>query len=174
MPNFSNSAAGLLSRVQLMGKQGVHRYSTAQVWVPAGLHGACSSRPKSRNPASNRGIAFRPATANQAPCNPPKCHFSHFLLLSAAVLKCHSSRQRIGSHGTTAALQTFPCMTATNGASACGFVSVRVCVMVGSYSIRNQEPSLKNIATIQRIFYCSSSFLLCCLLLLCLHHTVSF
>ena len=30
-------------------------------------------------------------------------------------LKCHSSRQRLGSHGTTAALQAFPFVIATNG-----------------------------------------------------------
>ena len=45
-------------------------------------------------------------------------------------LKYQSSRQSLGSHGTTAALQAFPVVTATNGASACVFVSVRVCACV--------------------------------------------
>ena len=31
IPNFSNSTARLLSRVQLLGTQGVHQYTTAQV-----------------------------------------------------------------------------------------------------------------------------------------------
>ena len=55
--------------------------------------------------------------------------FRLWLLLS---FKCHSSRQRLGCHGTTAALQAFPFVTATNGASSCGFVSVRACVYAKS------------------------------------------
>ena len=39
-------------------------------------------------------------------------------------LKYHSSRQKLGNYGATAALQAFP--FATNGASARGFVSVRM------------------------------------------------
>ena len=41
-------------------------YTTVQVWVQAGLRGACSGRSKLRNLASNHGIAFRRAIANQA------------------------------------------------------------------------------------------------------------
>ena len=36
-----------------------------QVWVPAGFHGACSGRSKLRNLASNHGVAFRGARAEQ-------------------------------------------------------------------------------------------------------------
>ena len=91
---------------------------------------------------SNRGIAFQPARANQANANPKndtkKKNVSISLML---YLKYHSSCQRLGSQGTTAALQAS--VTATNGASAFGFVSVHVgvCVITGSYSSRNQEHS---------------------------------
>ena len=41
-------------------------YTTAQVWVPGGLRGACSGRSKSRNLASDHGVvAFRGARAEQ-------------------------------------------------------------------------------------------------------------
>ena len=45
--NFSLAVAGLFSRSLLRGTQG--GYTTVQVWVPAGLRGACSGRAKSRN-----------------------------------------------------------------------------------------------------------------------------
>ena len=57
-------------------------------------------------------------------------------------LKHHSSCQRLGSHGTTAPLPVFPFVTAANGASACGFLGVRMFAfvkVVGSYNSRNQE-----------------------------------
>ena len=37
-----------------------------KAWGPAGLRGASCGRSKSRDPASNHGIAFRPARAKQA------------------------------------------------------------------------------------------------------------
>ena len=84
----------------------------------------------------------------QTPTNVFFIPFHRSLLL---FLKYHSSRQRLHSHGTTATLQPFPFVTATNGASAYGFVSMRVCarVVVGSYSSRNQERSMKNRGAIQ-------------------------
>ena len=58
-------------------------------------------------------------------------HFVLFLFYSLFTslllfLNYHSSRERLGSHGTTAELHAFPFVTATNGAYACGFVNVRV------------------------------------------------
>ena len=67
---FSPAPVSLFSRSRLRGTQGGRLYTTAQVWVPAGLLGAYSGRPKARNLASNRGIAVRPASANQAHANP--------------------------------------------------------------------------------------------------------
>ena len=46
-------------------RRGAAWYTTAQVWVPGGLRGACSGRSKSRNLASSRGVAFRGARAEQ-------------------------------------------------------------------------------------------------------------
>ena len=88
--------------------------------------GACSRRSKSRNLARNHGVALRPARANQAHTN-PETSFLIFHLSLLLFLKYHSSRPRLGSHGTAAARQAIPFVTATNGASAYGFVSMRVC-----------------------------------------------
>ena len=109
------------------------------------------------------------------PMHTPKTLFLDVLPLSAAVFKYHSSsRQRLGSHGTTAALQAFHllCDSHERCFSACGFVSVRECarVIVESYSSStNQEQSQEQ--SQQR--RCHSAFitalffiLLCCLLLL--------
>ena len=58
-------------------------------------------------------------------------HFNYFhLCLAAAVFHVHQQQQpskRLGCHGTAAAHQAFPFVTATKGASPCGFVSVRTC-----------------------------------------------
>ena len=75
---FSLSVAGLFSRSRLRGMQGTRPHATVQVWVPAGLRGACSGRSKSRNLASNDGIALRPARANQARANPHNVIFFVF------------------------------------------------------------------------------------------------
>ena len=109
---------------------------------------------------------------------PPKTLFLIFHLSLLLFWKYHSSRQRLGSHGTTAAPQAFPFVTATNGASARGFVSVCgcACVIVGSYnSSRSQEQSPEQGG-------CSAFFFLLFFVLavlsaaaaVCLYHTVSF
>ena len=54
-------AAGLFSRFRLRGTQELRPCSTAHVWAPAELYGACSGRSKSRESALFQGIAFRPA-----------------------------------------------------------------------------------------------------------------
>ena len=80
---------------------------------PACTHGAslgpgraCSGHSKSRELASNHGIAFRRAIANQAHGNPDIYIFTcfHFFTSPLLFLKYYSSRQRLGSHGATAAL----------------------------------------------------------------------
>ena len=55
------------------------------------------------------------------------------------LLKYRSSCVKLGSHGATAVIQCFPFVTATNGASACGLVSVRVCVCVIVASYRRSR-----------------------------------
>ena len=140
MPSFCTSAtcsvpaAGLSSRSRLRGTQGARLYTRRKFWAPAGLRGARSGRSKSRFLATSRGIAFRPARADHQALENPKNldFFSLFFFTSftSCFFRHHSSRQRLSSHGTTAALQAFSFVAATKGASACGFVSVRVCACV--------------------------------------------
>ena len=70
------------------------------------------------------------------PVQTPKmaCFVFSFFTSFAAVfdMKKHSNQQRLGSHGTTAALQAFPFVTATNGAFA--WVCAGVHVHMSSYS----------------------------------------
>ena len=85
-----------------------------------------------------------------------------FSLLCCYFYKYHSSRHRLGSRGTTATLQVFPAMTATNGVSACGFrehACVCMCVIVLSYSSMNQEHR--------------KQFAMLSAAAVCLYHTVS-
>ena len=60
----------------------------------------------------------------------PIVHLSLLLFL-----KNHSSCQRLGSHGTIAALQAFSFVTATNGVGSRACVCA--CVIVGSNGCRN-------------------------------------
>ena len=80
---LSTAPAGLFSRSPLRGTQGARLYATAQVWVPAGLRGACPGRSKSRDLAINQGIAFRGARAEQYNGKP----------VSAIVLRCCKGQQ---------------------------------------------------------------------------------
>ena len=74
--------------------------------------------------------------------------------LPSTVFEVLQQLSEAGSHGTTAALQAFPFVTATNGASAFGFVSLRVCVcvIVGSYTKVGTTNSLKNTGATQHFF----------------------
>ena len=49
LATISLPAMGLFSRSWLRGAQEARAYTTVQVWVPAGLRGACSVRSKSRD-----------------------------------------------------------------------------------------------------------------------------
>ena len=114
-PDFS-SGRGCFLALSAAGIRGGHRTTTAQVWAPAGLRGACSGHSKPRDLASNRGIACRRDKSQPGPLNPPKCQFfSCFLTSLLLFVKYHNRGQRLGSHGTRAALHAFPFFTATNG-----------------------------------------------------------
>ena len=65
VPRFSPSSVGLFSRSRLRGTQGARLHTTAHVWAPGGLCGACSRRSKLRNLARNHGVAFREARSEQ-------------------------------------------------------------------------------------------------------------
>ena len=81
-------------------------------------------------------------------------------------MKCHSSCQRVGSHGTAATVQQpclklFPCDS--HEPRVCVWVPERACacvwVTVVSYSNKNQEQSQEQ--RCHSAFFCSFSLLLC-------------
>ena len=118
--SVSSPAEGLSSRSRLRGTQGGSVYTTAQVWAPAGLRGPCSWTSKSRELASNHGIAFRRARANQAHGKPQSVIFSGFHLSAAGSEAL--PRQPSKSLAATVHQPRFKlfALTATNGVSACG------------------------------------------------------
>lgn len=61
---LSLRTTGLFSRSRVRGTRGAHVYTSEQDWVPAGLHGACSGRLKSRGAGLFGGTAFRADEAN--------------------------------------------------------------------------------------------------------------
>ena len=86
--------------------------------------------------------------------------------------------QRLGNHGTAAAFQAFPSVTATNGAPVCGFASVRVCARVsllGPTAVGSRKTAVSR-TEVPFSFYCYFSFLLSVpsAAAVCLYHTVSF
>ena len=109
------SAAGLFSRSRGRGTQGPRVYTPEQDWSPARFRGACNGRSKSRGAGSFRGIAFRRARAEQVHGN-PKLSFCHF---TYAVSEVPQQSPKARSRCTTATVQAFPLVTATDGACAC-------------------------------------------------------
>ena len=65
-------AAGRFSRSRLRGTQGGRLYTTVQVWIQAGLRGACSGRSKSRNLASKQRDRFPMRLRQSGSWKPPK------------------------------------------------------------------------------------------------------
>ena len=128
---FSPPVASLFSRSRLRLTQGARVYTTAQLWAPAGLRGTCSQRSESRNMASNRGEASRPARAKQTHGN-PDCLISFFFFFSPGYrllpfLKYRSSPQKLG-YSSRASI--FPFVAATDGVAACLCMSVRVLMSI--------------------------------------------
>ena len=79
---------------------------------------------------NKHGIAFRPATVNEAHANSKnKSEFLPHVNLSLSRSLTHVIFSFFVPgcccYGTTAAVQDFPFMTATKGTSACGLVSMR-------------------------------------------------
>ena len=81
-------APGRFSRSRLRGLQARRVDTTAQVWVPAGLRGAHSGRSKSRDVASDHGIAFPQARANQIHGSPQIVIRTSFFLFVFPPLCC--------------------------------------------------------------------------------------
>ena len=95
-----SAPVGLFSRSWLQGTQGVRLYTTAQVWFPGGLRGACYGHSKSRNLQRNHEVAFRgarPEQDNEKPTYQPFCYTD-----DNDELYCSKRSLLCGSHGTTA------------------------------------------------------------------------
>ena len=137
-------AAGLYSRSRLRGSQGVKNES--RLGSVARALGVQSLR----DPASNRGNRFPSSYSQRGPWKPLKCEKKKKLQLSTSLLMClkyYSSRQRLyrqPRYNSRASSFFPPYVTATNGASACVYVSVRsyVCARVRHCRIlpQRQEP----------------------------------
>ena len=118
--------------LSVVGQAGGSREHWVHVWALAEIRGACSEGSKSRTLVNNHGIAFRLARANHAHANPKnKAQFPPQVILSFSGSPPHVIFSFFVSgcccYDTTAALQAFPFITATNGASACWLVSMRGC-----------------------------------------------
>ena len=116
---FSSGRGSFLALSVAGGTQGARLYTTARVWVPAGLHGACSERSKSRNSCQ---VATGSLSAGLEPSktmeNP---HFSFFALVFAPLLY---------SHGATLA-SSFPrCHSHGHYSCACARVCAGLCMYV--------------------------------------------
>ena len=119
MKNLYLPVAGLFSHARLRGTQEVRLYTTVHVWVQAGLHGACSRRSQPRNLASNHGVAYRGARAEQ---DKWKTHISEFLHLF--LLHCCTATQPQVRH----LFQAFPVVTATDTTNAMRAWALLMCV----------------------------------------------
>ena len=96
-------------------------------WFQAGLHGACFGCSNSRSLASNHGVAFREARAEQGNGKPTfKLYFFFFspLLYSHSATVRHS---RQASPVVTASDTTYACVDTVYACVCCVCVSVRVC-----------------------------------------------
>ena len=175
LASLSSPAAGLFSSSRLRGTQEGRLYIRRKFGARPGSVAralGCQSRTSWQ---SNHGFACLPARANQAHRNPKNdifCSLFHLSLL--LFLKYQSRRQRLGSHRTTTAVHYF---SICGSHERCFCVSVRdrvcACVIVGSYSGRDQEQSVE-----KRVQFGISLILILAVLpaaaVFYLHHTVIF
>ena len=135
MEIVSLPSAGLSYRSRLRGTQGGRVYTTAQVWAPAGLHGARSGRSKSRELASNHGIAF-PLSQSIAGQWKPLQYKKFALLLLLLYHVCITQPLKLtssllcDSHGTTAV---------THQALRCLGVCACVSCFLSNYLVGNRN-----------------------------------
>ena len=122
------SPAGLFSCSRLRGTQEAH-VNTGCMWALAKVRGTCSGGSMSRKLANTEWIGLRPVRANQTHANtkteaqfPPHSIFSFSRSPPHAIFSFFVSG--CCCYGTTAALEAFPVLTATNGACmcTCGYV----------------------------------------------------
>ena len=84
---FFSSGRGPLLALSAVGHAGRPCVLTTQVWAAVGLCGARSGRSKSRNLASNHGIAFRLAEPRRT-METPQDFFCSTADVAAAVVSC--------------------------------------------------------------------------------------
>ena len=129
LARFSPAPVGLFSRSRLWGTQGGRLYTTAQVWGSGGFRSACSGPSKSRHLASNHGVAFRRARAEQEN-GKPTCFCPtdvKALCLVAATVQEQSHIKLVST--TTMRMWTLQCvLRAMIRVRVC--TCVRVCVLV--------------------------------------------
>ena len=128
LARFSLAPVGLSSRSRVQGTQGGRLYTTAQVLVPSRLRVACFGRSKSQDPASNHGIAFRGARAEQDNRKPTCQRFCSTAVKSSLLCGSHGrravSRQVCVDHSTA-----YACLLCAM-IRVRVFRCVRVCVLV--------------------------------------------
>ena len=91
-----SGARGSFLRSRLRGTQGTRLYTTALVWVPGGLRGACSGRSKSRNLASKpRGRFSAGLEPSKAMETPHASCFAPTMLMTAFILVLHCCRSSL-------------------------------------------------------------------------------
>ena len=73
---FFSSTRGSFVLLSVTGHAGGLHEHWEQVWALADVRGTCSGGSKSRKLVNNHGIAFRPASANQAHANPKQSSIS--------------------------------------------------------------------------------------------------
>ena len=114
-------AAGRFSCCRLRDTQGGRNDARAHVWAPAGLGGACSGRPKSRELPLFRGISFSPSRVGPWKNTTSASRSAAVSYITCPLKLSHSLR--CGSHGSIAvAHQASPFVTATDSASVCACV----------------------------------------------------
>ena len=153
----SLAPAGLFSRSRLRGTQGARLYNTR--------YGASlgPGRAPSRVLWAFEVAASWLFSRNRVP--PRQSQAGPWKTLQQ-FLEYRSSPLWLGSHGTTVALQVFSFVTATNGASACVCMSVRVC---HPSILEQQEPGTVSTKEVQLHYSFSLFFLFCLLLCTCSH-----
>ena len=103
----------------------------AQVWVPAGLHGACSGRPTIARDMAVLRRDFVTAPPSQAGTSkPPRCRF--LLLCVFSLSNFHTSPQRLYDLRQVQQQPRFKCflfVKNTSSASACVRVDMYACII---------------------------------------------
>ena len=161
---FSPAPVGLFSRFWLRGTREALRYTTAHVWIPAGLRGTCSGRSKSIKLASNRGITFRPARANHAHMQTPQVSGGvafNFSPLPAVGFEVPQHFCEPGYHGRASSFS----LCESHERRVCAWVHQRSCAaLYGPTAAGTRTQFQEQSLSFKLFFFCVFSFVLavCC------------